>query len=112
MACTFCYSSIQCALGKCTGTAITGATPFVSCYIKSDMKNSLMNLYNKIMLRKRAIIKIANNEIKYVCNIKHTRHRLTDNFTPNLVAGFIAYNLLPMKSSMIIDITDKSRVIA
>ena len=88
--------------------------------LKKNMKNSLMNLYDKILLRKRALIETVNDELKNVCNIEHTRHRSIDNFASNLIAGLIAYNLagliaynlLPKKPSMNIDIIDKSRLIA
>ena len=76
------------------------------------MKNSLMNLRDKIMLRKRVLIETVNDELKNVCHIEHTRHRSIDNFATNLFAGFIAYNLLPKKPSMNIEIIDKSRRIA
>ena len=59
------------------------------------MKNSLMNLYDKLLLRKRSIIETVNDELKNICQIEHTRHRSVDNFATNLVAGLIAYNLLP-----------------
>ena len=80
--------------------------------IKKNMKNSLMNLYDKIILRKRAIIETVNDELKNVCHIEHTRHRSVENFAVNLVAGLIAYNLLPKKPEMNIEIIDKSRLIA
>lgn len=76
------------------------------------MKNSLMNLYEKILLRKRPVIKIVNDELKNVCQIEHTKHRSFDNFATNLTAGLIAYNLLPKKPAMNIEIIDKSRLIA
>lgn len=79
--------------------------------IKKNMKNSLMNLYDKIMLRKRAVIETVNDELKNVCHIEHTRHRSVDNFATNLLAGLIAYNLLPKKPTMNIEIIDKSRLI-
>lgn len=75
------------------------------------MKNSLMNLHNKLMLRKRAVIETVNDELKNVCQIEHTRHRSIDNFIIDLIAGLIAYNLLPKKPSMNIEIIDKSRLI-
>ncbi|MCK6143399.1 IS982 family transposase, partial [Prevotella intermedia] len=34
------------------------------------------------------------------------------NFATNLIAGLIAYNLLPKKPQMNIEIIDKSRIIA
>ena len=80
--------------------------------IKKNMKNSLMNLYDKLLLRKRSVIEIVNDELKNVCQIEHTRHRSFDNFATNLIAGLIAYNLLPKKPEMNIEIIDKSRIIA
>lgn len=80
--------------------------------IKKNMKNSLMSLYDKLILRKRAIIETVNDELKNVCHIEHTRHRSVENFAVNLVAGLIAYNLLPKKPEMNIEIIDKSRLIA
>lgn len=79
--------------------------------IKKNMKNSLMHLYDKLLLRKRALIETVNDELKNICQIEHTRHRSVDNFATNLVAGLIAYNLLPKKPSMNIDIIDKSRIL-
>ena len=76
------------------------------------MKNSLMNLYDKIMLRKRSVIETVNDELKNVCHIEHTRHRSIVNFASNLFAGLIAYNLLPKKPEMNIEIIDKTRLIA
>ena len=76
------------------------------------MKNSLMNLYDKILLRKRAVIETVNDELKNICQIEHTRHRSVDNFAINLLAELIAYNLLPKKPGMNIEIIDDSRLIA
>ena len=80
--------------------------------IKRNMKNSMMNLYDKILLRKRSVIETVNDELKNICQIEHTRHRSNDNFATNLFAGLIAYNLLPKKPSMNIEIIDKDRLIA
>ncbi len=66
----------------------------------------------KYYLRKRTFIETVNDEFKNVCHIEHTRHRSVENFVNNLVTGLIAYNLLPKKPSMNIDIIDKSRLIA
>ena len=78
--------------------------------LKKNMKNSLMGLYDKIMLRKRALVETVNDELKNVCHVEHTRHRSVDNFASNLIAGLIAYNLLPKKPSLNIDIIDKKRI--
>lgn len=79
---------------------------------KRNMKNSLINFYDKILLRKRAVIVTVNEELKNICQIEHTRHRSVDNFSTNLIAGIIAYNQLPKKLGMNIEIIDESRLIA
>ncbi len=33
-----------------------------------------MNLHDKLLLRKRALVETVNGELKNVCNIEHTRH--------------------------------------
>ena len=80
--------------------------------IKKNMKNSLMNIYDKICLRKRAVIETVNDELKNICQIEHTRHRSVDNFVTNLVSALIEYNFMPKKPQMNIEIIDKSRLIA
>ena len=102
-----------CALGKCTGISIKTPlrTSHVISKIKKDMKNSLMNLHDKLMLRGKTVFETVNGERKNVCQIEHTRHRPTDNFVTNLIAGLIAYNLLPKKPSMNLEIINKTRLI-
>ena len=80
--------------------------------IKKNINSSLMSLYEKILRRKRSVIETVNDELKNVCQIEHTRHRSFNNFATNLIAGLIAYNLLPKKPEMNIEIIDKSRIIA
>jgi len=59
-----------------------------------------------------ASIGTVNDELKNVCQIEHTRHRSIDNFATNPFAGLIAYNLLPKKPAMNLEIIDRSRLIA
>ena len=72
----------------------------------------MMLLQDRIRLRKRSTIETVNDELKNVCHIEHTRHRSIENFVANLIAGLIAYNLMPKKPTMNIEIIDKSRLIA
>jgi len=69
-------------------------------HIKNNMKNSLMTMGDKILLRKRSIIETVNDELKNICQIEHSRHRSFTNFLSNLVAGLIAYSFLPKKPSI------------
>lgn len=68
--------------------------------IRNNMKNSLMLMSDKILLRKRSLIETVNDELKNICQIEHSRHRSVANFLSNLIAGIIAYHFLPKKPSL------------
>ena len=55
------------------------------------MKNRLMPLIDKILLRKRSLIETVNDQLKNISQIEHTRHRSVSNFLVNIIAGLIAY---------------------
>ena len=65
--------------------------------IKKKMKNKLMLMSDKILLRKRAIIESVNNLLKNSCQIEHHRHRSRWNFLSNLLSGIANYCLNPDK---------------
>ncbi len=66
-------------------------------HIKNNMKNSLMTLSDKILLRKRSVIETVNDELKNICQVEHSRHRSFGNFLSNMISGLIAYSFLPKK---------------
>ena len=68
--------------------------------IRSNMKNRLMLLSDKVMLRKRSIIETIYDQLKNISQIEHSRHRSVANFFVNLVSGLIAYCLQPKKPSL------------
>ena len=68
--------------------------------IRRNMKNRLMPLMDKIMLRGRSIIETINDQLKNTEQIEHTRHRSPRNFLTNLLGGLIAYQLQPKKPSL------------
>jgi hypothetical protein len=65
--------------------------------LKLNMKNKLMSLVDKILLRKRGIIESVNNKLKSGCQIEHHRHRSHWNFLINLISGIVAYAYDPSK---------------
>ncbi len=71
--------------------------------IKNNMKNAIMHVYDKILLRKRAVVESVNDILKNQCQIEHTRPRSFDNFITNLVSGLIAYSFYPTKPNINID---------
>jgi hypothetical protein len=74
--------------------------------LRKNMKNSLMHIHDKLLLKKRALIETVNDQLKNICQIEHTRHRSIDNFISNLISGLIAYSFLPKKPSLNLEIID------
>ena len=68
--------------------------------IRSNMKNALMPLMDKILLRKRAIVETIIDQLKNISQIEHSRHRSPANFLVNLICGLIAYCRQPKKPSL------------
>ena len=67
---------------------------------KKNMKKSKLTDFDKVMLRKRAVIESVNDQLKNISQIEHTRHRCIENFCVNIVAGLIAYSEQEKKPSM------------
>jgi len=64
------------------------------------MKNKLMPLWDKLLLRKRAIIESVNDQLKNISQIEHTRHRSGFNFLVNVISALIAYTYQEKKPSL------------
>lgn len=68
------------------------------------MKNALMPLLDKILLRKRPLSETVNGQLKTICQIEHSHHRSPFNFRIHLASSRIAYTHHPDKPSL--DIPD------
>lgn len=71
--------------------------------LKSNMKNKLMPMIDKILLRKRGIVETIIDQFKNISQIEHSRHRSPINFVVNILAGLIAYTFQPKKPSLCLD---------
>jgi Transposase DDE domain len=71
--------------------------------LRTNMRNRLLTLADKLLLRKRAIIESVNDQLKNVCQIEHSRHRSPLHFLVHLLAGLIAYCHQPKKPSLHLD---------
>ena len=72
---------------------------------RRNMKQRLVCLQDKLLLRKRAVIESVNDQLKNISQIEHSRHRSAFNFLVNLLAGLVAYCYQPKKPSL--DLTRK-----
>jgi hypothetical protein len=75
--------------------------------LKKNMKNKFLPLYDKLLLRKRALIETVNDQLKNISQIEHTRHRSLWNFLGNVAAGLIAYTWHEKKPSLNIRVKEQ-----
>jgi hypothetical protein len=68
--------------------------------LKKNMKNKLLPMIDKILLRKRSIIETINDQLKNISQIEHSRHRSVYNFVVNILCGLIAYCHQPKKPTI------------
>jgi len=68
--------------------------------LRKDMRNKLLPIMDKLLLRKRSLIETLNDQLKTISQIEHSRHRSVMNFLVNLVAGLIADTYQPAKLSL------------
>ncbi len=61
--------------------------------IRKDMHNHLLNISDKILLRKRSLIESVFNVLKNSMNLEHSRHRSPINFLVHVLACVAAYSL-------------------
>jgi hypothetical protein len=78
--------------------------------IRNKMKNCLLEMKDKILLRKRSIIETINDELKNICQVEHSRHRSFENFMSNLISGLIAYSFFPKKPAIKFDVSDTNQI--
>ena len=64
------------------------------------MKNVLMNINDKILIRKRAVIETVNDELKNIAQIEHSRHRSFNNFIANALSAIAAYCFFEKKTAI------------
>jgi hypothetical protein len=75
--------------------------------LKRGMKNRLLPLLDKIMLRKRALVESVMDQLKNISQIEHSRHRSVANCFVNLLGGLIAYTWREKKPSLNIRIKEQ-----
>ena len=74
--------------------------------LKNKMKNKLIELKDKVLLRKRVLVETVNDQLKNISQLEHTRHRSIGNFFINALAAIAAYIRQPKKPSINLDEQD------
>ena len=68
--------------------------------IKKGMKNNLIPIFEKILLRKRSIIETVFSVLKYSFELEHTRHRSIWNAFVHILSTLVAYCMKPTKPAI------------
>jgi hypothetical protein len=71
--------------------------------LRKNMKDQLMPLSDKLLLRKRAIIESIIDQLKNISQIEHSRHRSPLNFVVHVIAGLVAYSHQDKKPGLHLD---------
>ena len=73
--------------------------------VRKNMKPINMTDFDKLLLRKRAIVETVIDQLKNISQIEHSRHRSVANFVVNLIGGLTAYSLRPKKPMINLEYT-------
>ena len=71
--------------------------------LRKNMKDHLMHISDKLLVRKRAIIESIIDQLKNISQIEHSRHRSPTNFVIHLLAGLFAYSHQEKKPGLHLD---------
>jgi Transposase DDE domain len=77
--------------------------------LKRKMKNKLMPVLDKLLLRKRALIECVNDQLKNISQIEHTRHRSAAHGIVNILAAVVAYTFQPKKPALDLSIITENQ---
>ena len=68
--------------------------------IRRNMKNKLMPMIDKLLLRKRSLIETVFGILKTDMNLEHSRHRSPTNAFVNIIAALCAYQFKTKKPTI------------
>lgn len=68
--------------------------------LRKDMKNKLMPLEDRLLLKKRGIIESVGSVLKETFSLEHSRHRSYAGFLSHVISTLVAYFFKPNKPSI------------
>ena len=89
----------------CADKVYIGQALFENLFLNGihNMRNSLMSIADRILLRKRALIETANDELKNIAQIEYSRHRSFSNVIANSLSAIAAYCFFEKKPAIFIN---------
>jgi hypothetical protein len=80
--------------------------------IRKNMKNKLIQMKDKFLLKKRTVIETVIDLLKNIFDLWHTRHRSIDNAFNNTLACLAAYGFLEQKPSISQNYTKRNTMLS
>ncbi len=77
----------------------------------NNVKNSLMSIAHKILLRKRASIKTVNNELKNIVQIEYSRQDSLNILISNLLESISAYCFFEKKPAIELNFSNDGQLL-
>ncbi len=74
--------------------------------IKSNMRQKFLPVFDRLLLRKRALIETVIDQLKNISQVEHSRHRSVMNFVVNVVAGLLAYTFREKKPRLNLEVKE------
>jgi hypothetical protein len=65
------------------------------------MKNKLMSIEDKLLLKKRGVVESVGSILKESLNLEHSRHRSYTGFFTHIISTLIAYAFRQKKPSIL-----------
>ena len=69
--------------------------------VRKNMKNRLLSVEEKLLLRKRGVVESVGSILKESLNLEHSRHRSLGGFFGHIITTLIAYNFREKKPSIL-----------
>ena len=71
--------------------------------IRSNIKNKLISIYDRLLLRRRSVIETIDDELKNVAQLVYSRHRSVLNFVMNVLSAIATYSFFEKKPEVNLD---------
>ncbi|MBF6651278.1 IS982 family transposase, partial [Methylobacter sp. BlB1] len=68
--------------------------------LKKNMKPHALDVFDKLLLRKRSLIETINDQLKNIGDLEHSRHRSLSNYLSNIIACLVAYTYQEKKPAL------------
>lgn len=80
--------------------------------LRKNMKQKILSLRDRILLRKRVLIETVNDQLKNISQIEHSHYRSPSNFVVNVLGGLAAYIRRPNKPCIKFDDLQRDQFLA